>query len=223
MPPSNISIERVTSPSDDILRAAVDIYVEAMYKDPTLVGATAGQLDRAHEIILAVLTPIARECGELYVATDAAAGGALVGFSAWVPPGRSTFDTEEQKQMGLQGFTSELHDGAREPYLKTVNEDMPRFIDNAMGVPSAEKASYWCWFAAVRPEYRRQGIARRMLEIVTQEARAQGGAVLGFLASTAENAALAEKQGFATKGHTTIRAPWGEWEFWCLAKETAAR
>ncbi|EIW52681.1 uncharacterized protein TRAVEDRAFT_53125 [Trametes versicolor FP-101664 SS1] len=218
MAPANIRIQQVTSPSDDLLKAAAQIYVDTLQGDPTLVGATAGHLEHAPEIILAVLTPIARVCGELYAATDA--DGALVGFSAWVPPGRSTFDTEEQAEMGLTQFLQGRLDAeAHGPYMKTVNEDMPKFIDGALGIPSAEKASYWCWFAAVKPEHQRQGVFRAMLEVVTEKATAQR-AVMGFLTSNTTNTALAERAGFTNKGHTKVSAPWGEWEFWCLAKDT---
>ncbi|KAI0354394.1 hypothetical protein OH77DRAFT_1496705 [Trametes cingulata] len=218
-PPPNISIQLVKSPSEELLQEATKIYVDALQNDPTLVGATAGKLDRAPQVIHAVIKPIALVCGEFHAATDE--NGQLVGFTAWVPPGRSTFDTEEQASMGLNSFMEALHTEARGPYLKTVNEDMPQFIDKAMGMPSAEKACYWCWFAGVKPAYQRKGIFSAMVELVTSKAKAQG-ATMALLASNAENVAKVEKLGFTTKGHTKVTAPWGEWEFWCLAKDTTS-
>ncbi|KAI0370704.1 hypothetical protein BV20DRAFT_238186 [Pilatotrama ljubarskyi] len=219
-PPPNITIQHVKSPGEELLQEATNIYVDTLQDDPTLVGATAGHLDRAPQIILAVLKPIALVSGEFYAATDE--NGELVGFTAWVPPGRSTFDTEEQAAMGLNSFMESLHPDARGPYLKTVNEDMPHFIDRAMGMPSAEKACYWCWFAGVKPEYQRKGIFRSMLELVTAKAKAQG-ATMGVLTSNIRNTELLERLGgFVNKGHTKVNAPWGEWEFWCLAKDTSA-
>lgn len=50
----------------------------------------------------------------------------------------------------------------------------------------AEKAGYWCWFAAVKPEHQRQGVFRAMLDAVTDKATTQK-AVMGFLTSNSTN------------------------------------
>ena len=55
------------------------------------MGVTGGRPDLGIAMTTGVLKPLSLISGELYTAKDE--NGELVGFTAWAPPGRATFDT----------------------------------------------------------------------------------------------------------------------------------
>lgn len=58
---------------------------------PDFMPMISGRPDIALSMAVGTLRPLALVSGELYTAKDE--NGELVGFTAWTPPGRSSFDT----------------------------------------------------------------------------------------------------------------------------------
>ncbi|KAI9069860.1 hypothetical protein FKP32DRAFT_1558913, partial [Trametes sanguinea] len=162
------------------------------------------------------------------------------GFTLWTPPGRDSFDTPDQLEMGFGDFMSKLDEGDRDFLGRLLGEAVPAFVDGALGIEKAELNCYWCWFAFVREDYQNKGICTAMFELVHEKARtcnlalAQAlpltllfakakstGAVMGLLTQAATNVAKYEHLGFKEYGTERFDSPWASWTFHCMARKTS--
>ncbi|KAH9850925.1 hypothetical protein C2E23DRAFT_869627 [Lenzites betulinus] len=163
-----------------------------------------------------VIRPLARVAGELYTARNAQ--GELVGFTLWAPPGRSTFDTPEQLEMGFGEFLAGVDDRGK-VFMGHVNGVIiPRFLQDALGIENAEHECYFCWFAMVQQEYQRKGICRALVDLANEKAK-KAGTTMALLAGAEAKVKVYEKLGFVERGRRKMESPWAEWTFYCMARE----
>ncbi|KAH9895927.1 hypothetical protein C8Q73DRAFT_789723 [Cubamyces lactineus] len=164
-----------------------------------------------------VLKPLSLISGELYTAKDE--NGELVGFVAWTPPGRETFDTPDQLEMGYIDFVKQLDAESRKFQSRLFREELPTFVNESLGMENGEKDTYWCWYAMVRPDYQSKGIARALFNMVYEKAKTTG-ATMALITNSRENVAKYGKLGFKERGEINVKSPWGEWPYYCMARET---
>lgn len=60
------------------------------YLGATFLAAVSGDMELAPFMSVGIIKPLALIAGEMYTAKDE--NGILVGFTIWVPPGRSALD-----------------------------------------------------------------------------------------------------------------------------------
>ncbi|KAI0660204.1 hypothetical protein C8Q70DRAFT_914049 [Cubamyces menziesii] len=168
---------------------------------------------------MGVLKPLVRVSGELYTARDE--DGNLIGFTVWAPPGRTAFDTPEQLEMGFADFLSQIDEEGKEFQTHLFREVLPKFVDESLEMENGEKKTYWCWYAMVRPDYQGKGIARALFSMVYEKAKATG-ATMALITNSRENIAKYGKLGFKELGEIDVKSPWGEWPYYCMARETKA-
>ncbi|OSC98589.1 hypothetical protein PYCCODRAFT_1374804 [Trametes coccinea BRFM310] len=161
-----------------------------------------------------IIKPMSITSGELYTAKNGR--GELVGFALWTPPGRDSFDTPDQLEMGFGEFMSKLDEGARNLLGRLLGEVVPAFVDGALGIEKAELNCYWCWFAFVREDYQNKGICTAMFDLAKST-----GAVMGLLTQDATNVTKYEHLGFKEYGKESFDSPWAKWTFYCMARKTS--
>ncbi|KAJ8497056.1 hypothetical protein ONZ51_g757 [Trametes cubensis] len=211
-PPANIVFQLETNPDERTIEAAAQLFID-LCKD--------GRPDLALSMAVGTLRPLARVSGELYTAKDE--HGELVGFAAWTPPGRSSFDTPEQSEMGIGDFLSQLDDEGKSFQTYLFKEELPKFADRSLGMQNGERSCYWCWFAMVREDYQRKGVCRALFDMVHEKAKSTG-ATMALITNTRENVgcqvAKYERLGLKKRGEQLFRSPWIDWVYYCVARET---
>ncbi|KAJ8497042.1 hypothetical protein ONZ51_g733 [Trametes cubensis] len=234
-PPANLVLQHETNPDEKTIEAAARLYVE-LFKDGMHTSVfILRESIRAHRRIsmtTGVLKPLSLISGELYTAKDE--NGELVGFTAWAPPGRATFDTPDQLEMGYIDFVKQLDEDSRKFQSHLFREVLPKFVDESLEMENpkltsgdrdwgcqGEKKTYWCWYAMVRPDYQGKGIARALFSMVYEKAKATG-ATMALITNSRENIAKYGKLGFKELGEIDVKSPWGEWPYYCMARETKA-
>ncbi|OCH89783.1 hypothetical protein OBBRIDRAFT_793938 [Obba rivulosa] len=219
MAPSNIKIQRMEKPSEELVEEAVQLFCELMSAGPAAISLTAGKLELMQPMARAMIRPLALLAGEMYTATDE--NGSLVGFTLWLPPGENMFTTEEQRQMGLYEFMNALPEEGKAYYSTTLGQDFPKVVDEYIGIPSAQTACYWCNFAMVRADYQGKGVAKALFQLVFHKAK-EMGAVVGLGTTNLRNVEIYKKIGLTLRGHRYMHSPWGDWPTWIFSKDMTA-
>ena len=57
--------------------------------------------------------------------------------------------------------------------LVQMGKEVPRANDEVLGIPEAERTTYWCNFAMVRADYQSKGVAKAMFERAFKEVSIQ--------------------------------------------------
>ncbi|KAL7278205.1 hypothetical protein ACG7TL_008179 [Trametes sanguinea] len=135
-PPADVSIQYETNPDEKTLEDAARLYIDLSKDDPAFEAAIAGRHDLAWIMANGIIKPMSITSGELYTAKNGR--GELVGFALWTPPGRDSFDTPDQLEMGFGEFMSKLDEGARDLLGRLLGEVVPAFVDGALGIEKAK-------------------------------------------------------------------------------------
>ncbi|KZT03169.1 uncharacterized protein LAESUDRAFT_729408 [Laetiporus sulphureus 93-53] len=207
MSPSNITVQYVSEPTEDLVEEAVKVFSDLMPEDPLAVSLVVGDRSLISSMARAMIKPIALVVGDMYTATDES--GKLAGFTLWLPPGRNLYDTLRWATLTEEGKTY---------FAETMAKDFPKMIDSKTGIESTELNTYWCSFAFVKAQYQGKGVARAMFEVAFEKAKTLGATMA--LATTAErNVTIYQKLGFELKGYELMPSQWMPWDAWIFARD----
>ncbi|KZT08580.1 uncharacterized protein LAESUDRAFT_723445 [Laetiporus sulphureus 93-53] len=214
---SNVTVQYVSEPTEDLVEEAVKVFSDLMPEDPLTISLVAGDRRLIPTMARAMIKPIALVVGDMYTATDES--GKLAGFTLWLPPGRNLYDTgKEQLEMGYLDLMDKLPEEGRAYFAETMGKDFPKVIDSKTGIESTELNTYWCSFAFVKAEYQGKGVTRAMFELAFEKAKRLGATMA--LATTAErNVAIYQKLGFELKGYELMPSQWMPWPVWIFARD----
>ncbi|KAJ7486851.1 hypothetical protein FB451DRAFT_1168234 [Mycena latifolia] len=95
----------------------------------------------------------------------------IVGVAIWFPPGTTALGTPEQRAAGWDQLTAKLSEKCRSWWPDFLGYLYDDFVENTLG-PGVMLGAYHLQVLGIHPDYQRQGIARKMLEIVEEQARA---------------------------------------------------
>jgi len=216
MAPSNLTIQRVEKPTEELVEEAVTLFKGLMVKDPATHAFTTGKPELIDAMARAMIKPNALIAGEMYTATDEK--GDLIAFTLWLPPGQNVWTTEEQRQMGLYQFLGSLSDEGRDYYSNVLGKEFPKVADEFIGMEQAETNTYWCSFAMVREDYQQKGVLRALFELVFPKGK-ELGKTMAVATTNLRNVAIYEKLGFTTRGERLMKSPWGDWSVWVFSRE----
>ncbi|KAJ7454834.1 hypothetical protein FB451DRAFT_656051 [Mycena latifolia] len=154
--------------------------------------------------------------GEVYLATDSS--NKVVAIAVWFPPGKSLFDSEEQRALGFDDFMKKLS-----PETKAFwdNEYVPvvdRFLAEIIG-PDGMRDSQYLNLLATDPLFQKNGIATMLLkEVYDRFASSPTRPMLAHCAATEPNARFYESCGYSVKGKMFMEAPTGGYPVIVLTK-----
>ncbi|KAH9932612.1 uncharacterized protein B0H18DRAFT_986596 [Fomitopsis serialis] len=123
----------------------------------------------------------------------------------------------EQRDQGLNDFMASL----RKQSSNTTR--MPFVASSSLRFAFQGKTDAW-WLNnfCVHPERQRQGIGRRLLEIVRQKAKARSQ-VVALSATRDVNAPVYKAYGFEQKGVKKMLSPWGDWPLYVFVLDAGCQ
>ncbi|KAI9068968.1 hypothetical protein FKP32DRAFT_1560711 [Trametes sanguinea] len=221
MAPSNLTIERVQTPTKKVADEARDVFANLMVKDPAAMALTGGDMSLLPDLGGVMIRALALTpgVGDLFTARDE--NGALVGFTLFSLPGQLLLSTWEQQKHGMLEFMVKLSPEGQKYYAETMGKEVPKVNDEVTGIKDVERNTYWCNFAMVRADYQGKGVARALFDLATKEA-AKTGATMALTTTNARNVPIYEKLGFELRGQRIMPSPWVDWPMWFFVKETKA-
>lgn len=217
MAPSNVHVQLVEKPTEEIIEEAAQIFSKLMPADPLAVALTGGDISLLPVLARAMIKPIALQIGDMYTATDE--NGKVVGFQMWVPPGRLLFNTEEQRKLGFEDFLSQLSDEAKLYCPQTLGKDFPHAIDILAGMDQTELNTYWCNFNFVAEDWWQKGISKAMTGLAYRKAKANGW-TMALATTHTRNVDIYKRLGFELKGLRDFTSPWNVWQAWIYVWKT---
>lgn len=159
--------------------------------------------------------------GDAYVAEDE--NGAVVGVSAWFPPGRALYDSEDQQKLALgpmqERFLSKtpgLWAWWGQVFLPTYST----FVEESLGV-GVKHDSWHLLTLAVTPEHQRKGIGRALVDVVRAKAKGEGKKMC-LEVENSTNLAIYEKLGFVVKGEKYVKGLKGGFNIWPMQADPSA-
>ncbi|KZT63703.1 hypothetical protein DAEQUDRAFT_733533 [Daedalea quercina L-15889] len=207
------------SPPDRLVDDAVELFTSIMQNDNATVSLVGGDKSLVGLMIRSMIKAALHAAGEFYPALDA--NDKLVGYALWMPPGRDLFDTPEQRELGLNEFMKSLPEAGKQYYKDVYMKEFPTFVIECMGNPKGKTDAWWLHNLFVRPDRRRQGIGRKLIEAVKQQAR-EKGQTLACSTTQDDNALVYRSYGFEQKGVKRMPSPWGDWPLYVFALDTSA-
>jgi len=159
-------------PETPELSEMVDIIAQAFSTDAftaIVTGHRPHSPDIAHARLLCKSTLCAGLLGgDVYVAETTDAAAKIVGCAIWFPPGRTLYDSDDQKELALQ------------PLLASLSKDLQQWWDDflakyvkfvAAAVGEAEELASWrLQTIAVHPEYQRRRIGTLLVDTIIPRA-----------------------------------------------------
>ncbi|EIW52676.1 uncharacterized protein TRAVEDRAFT_53118 [Trametes versicolor FP-101664 SS1] len=220
MATSNVTFERVESPTESLAEEATQVFAGLMVADPAAIALVGGDMSLLPSLGGVMLRALALTPGiaDLFIARDET--GALVGYTLFSLPGQLILSTPEQQKHGLFEFMGKLSPEGQKYYPDVMAKEVPKANDEALGIAEAERNTYWCNFAMVREDYQGKGVAKALFELATKEA-AKTGVTMALTTTNIRNVPIYEKLGFTLCGHKVMPSPWVDWPLWFFKKETA--
>ncbi|EPS97204.1 hypothetical protein FOMPIDRAFT_1128969 [Fomitopsis schrenkii] len=154
--------------------------------DPLCCAFTGGDLSILTILNHAMISDIAFKIGDMYGAFDE--DGTMVGFQAWVPPGKALFESRDKEQLG--------------PYIARLPTDEIK----AFVLHSVELNTHWCQFNFIKQEYHGKGISKAIMELPFEKSRVNGW-TMALVTSDATNVPIYEHHGFVNEGHKLVHTP----------------
>ncbi|KAI0731591.1 hypothetical protein C8Q72DRAFT_906327 [Fomitopsis betulina] len=180
MAPLNITIKKIETPTEADVADATEI-VCALMQD-------GGDITRLPLLVHAMISDIALRAGDMYGAFDE--DGAMVGFQAWVPPGKVLFESDEGKaQFGLY-----------------INQ-LPTDESKAFVLHTVELNSHWCQFNFIKEEYHGKGISKAIMKLPLEKPTGKSKIndwTTALATTNPKNVPIYEHHGFVNEGHKLI-------------------
>ncbi|KAF8176598.1 hypothetical protein K438DRAFT_1727125 [Mycena galopus ATCC 62051] len=133
--------------------------------------------------------------GEVYVA-ETVDTGKIVGCAVWFGPGRGLYDSPDQRQHSLEPFMASLDEELRAWWATTFLPKYDTFVTSALG-EGTKLAAWHLQTLGVDPAYHRQGVAKLLVNIIVEKARAsQPHTALCVECATVPNIGVYTRLGF---------------------------
>ncbi|KZT65343.1 hypothetical protein DAEQUDRAFT_731503 [Daedalea quercina L-15889] len=216
MPPSNITIKKIDSPTEVDVADATAIFCKLMLDDPFFVALTGGQSHLLPVLVRGLIGDIAFKAGDMYGALDE--HGVMVGFQAWTPPGNSQLATAEDKIRLRDFFLALPSDESRAYVSQTIGVEFPKLQDVLSGIPQCELTTHWCNFNFVKEEYHKQGISKALMDLAVQKSRENGWTKMGLATTNARNVPIYERLGFVNEGYKLMKTPINRCPVWIFIR-----
>ncbi|KZT70571.1 hypothetical protein DAEQUDRAFT_725087 [Daedalea quercina L-15889] len=205
---SRVKIERLPDPPDELIEASAALFALAMQYDGACISLVGGDMGLLPSMARAMIKAALLAAGEYYPAFDES--GELLGYALWMPPGQELFATAEQREQGLNDFMDSLTEVVKQYYKDVYLKEFPDFVNMCMNSPTGKTDAWWLNNFCVHPARQKQGIGRRLIEVVMQKAKQEGHTV-ALAATRDQNVAVYESYGFKQKGRKMMPSPWGDW------------
>ncbi|TFY57926.1 hypothetical protein EVG20_g8353 [Dentipellis fragilis] len=193
---SEISVNLVTEPKPGQLNEAAAVCIRA-FKDgpPSARGSSS-----SHRIRL----------------------GLFAGVGIWFPPGRDIFSTlyiqsPEQRTLGFEEFQETLSPETRKWWAENYKIPMNAWLDGILG-PQAKLKSYWLNILATDPNFRKMGVARKLVETVFDQASGTD-ARFAVCPTDKANVVFYEKVGFRVRGEMEMATNSGDLKITLMTRD----
>ncbi|KAJ6570246.1 hypothetical protein DFH09DRAFT_425251 [Mycena vulgaris] len=155
--------------------------------------------------------------GEIYLATDSTSDK-VVAVALWFPPGKSLFDSEEQRALGFDEFMKKLSPETKAFWDTAYGPVVDKFLAEIIG-PNGTRDSQYLNLIATDPLYQKKGIATRLLNTVYERfADNSTRPMFAHCAANEPNAKFYESCGYSIKGKMHLEAPTGGYPVIVLTK-----
>ncbi|KAJ3552832.1 hypothetical protein NM688_g3942 [Phlebia brevispora] len=210
-----VRLQHVVNPAVTQVDAAVDLFVDLMKDDPSLLSLVGGDA--------LLMAPLSRamlragiHSGQYYEATHEQDG--LVGYMVTMPPGKDLLSTDEQRALGLTDFMSKLSSEGKEYYKAVYLTQFPAFVNACLG-PTGKRDSWYINMLMVRREYQGHGIGKDLVNLICEKASLKGDTV-ALSTTTDLNATIYQKMGLTLLDRKIMPSPWGDWPLYILSLKT---
>ncbi|KAI0648333.1 acyl-CoA N-acyltransferase [Trametes meyenii] len=207
----DIKIQRVVSPPDTLVEAAVALMVAAMADDAGMHAMCGGDDTIAHHLSRAWINE-GIKWGEFWTAEE---NDQLVGFMSWMPPGVEQTIQKDERARVNRHFHEALSEEGRTYLASTLVQEFPKLLAESLG-PTGKQDGWWLRIAMVRKGWQGKGIGRKLLEPVRRKASERGESI-ACSTTTALNVEIYRKLGFELRGSRTMCSRWGEWPLYVLS------
>ncbi|KAJ7844407.1 hypothetical protein B0H14DRAFT_2776814 [Mycena olivaceomarginata] len=155
--------------------------------------------------------------GEVYFATDNSSHK-VVGVALWFPPGKSLFDSEEQRALGFDDFMQKLTPETQDFWANSYVPEVEKFLAEVIG-PNGTRDSQYLNLLATDPAFQKIGIATTLLKTVhARFAESDAPPMFAHCAANEKNARFYESCGYTVRGKMFLEAPTGGYPVIVLTK-----
>ncbi|KAJ6570245.1 hypothetical protein DFH09DRAFT_425465 [Mycena vulgaris] len=155
--------------------------------------------------------------GEVYLATDTTTDR-VVALAVWFPPGKSLFDSEEQRALGFDDFMKKLSPDTKAFWDTVFVPVVDKFLAEIVG-PNGTRDSQYLDLLATDPLYQKKGIATILLKMVHDRFPDDNMRPLfAHCATNESNARYYESCGYSVEGKMYLEAPTGGYPIIVLTK-----
>ncbi|KAJ7607084.1 hypothetical protein DFH06DRAFT_1309604 [Mycena polygramma] len=166
----NISVRRAVNPSDEevakatavLYKAFGDIWFDALGEDRALVSEYLGAYLKAGLVG-------GDDGGHVYFAENE--DKEIVGVTVWFPPGQTAMGTLLLARGGMESINEQVEAGVPGMMLRLVYDDFVA-SESVLG-PVVFVGAFHLQLIGIHPDYQRQGVAKKMMGIVEDEADRQ--------------------------------------------------
>ncbi|KAI0739366.1 hypothetical protein C8Q80DRAFT_1111112, partial [Daedaleopsis nitida] len=200
---------------------AVDIFASIMTADPLAIALTGNDLSMIPDLARALIRALLLTPGVSQMWTARDETGVLAGYTMFALPGQLMLSTDEQmKNARFMEFLERLSPEAQSYFNNTMGKEFPKVNNEAFGIESSERTTYWCNFAMVRAEHQGKGIAKALFKLAFEQAD-KLGAPVALSTTNIRNVPIYEKIGFRHLEERVMQSPWIEWHLWFFIKDAA--
>ncbi|KAJ7178753.1 hypothetical protein C8R43DRAFT_974346 [Mycena crocata] len=202
--------------SEGELEQAVEICLRA-YAGERATDSMVGGDESLKDPIFRAMIRAGELDGEVYLATESESKQ-VVGIAMWFPPGKSLFETEEQRALGFDDFIKQLSPETKAFWDNTYVPVVDRFLAGVIG-PNGTRDSQYLNLLATDPAFQKKGIATMLLKTVHNRfAEIETPPMLAHCAANEPNARFYEACGYTVKGRMEMEASTGGYPVIVLTK-----
>ncbi|KAJ7116333.1 hypothetical protein C8R44DRAFT_792209 [Mycena epipterygia] len=213
-----LQVHRKQTVSVGELDEAVDLCVRAFVGELASNSMVGGDETLKDPIFRAMIRAAELE-GEVYFATDSSK---VVAVAVWFPPGKSLFNSEEQRALGFDDFIKKLTPETKAFWDNVYGPVVDKFLAEVIG-PTGTRDSQYLNLIATDPPCQNKGIATLLLKTVHDNLREKDkkentNTMLAHCASNQANARFYESCGYTIRGKMDMDAPTGGYPVIVLTK-----
>ncbi|KAJ7914870.1 hypothetical protein B0H13DRAFT_2001438 [Mycena leptocephala] len=202
--------------SERELDEAVDVCVKA-YVGELASNSMVGGDESLKDPIFRAMIRAGELAGEVYFATDNDSHK-VVGIAVWFPPGKSLFDSEEQRALGFDNFMETLSPETKLFWANSYVPVVDKFLAEIIG-PDGTRDSQYLNQLATDPAFQKKGIATMLLKTVHDRfAGSDPRPMFAHCAANEQNARFYESCGYTVRGKMYLEAPTGGYPVIVLTK-----
>ncbi|KAJ7352499.1 hypothetical protein DFH08DRAFT_859145 [Mycena albidolilacea] len=209
-------VQLKTQTSEQELDEAVDVCVRA-YIGELASNSMVGGNESLKTLIWSAMIRAGLLAGEVYFAIDNSSKK-VVGVAVWFPPGKSLFDSEEQRALGFDDFMQKLTPETQDFWANSYVPEVENFLAEVIG-PNGTRDSQYLSLLATDPAFQKKGIATTLLKTVHAKfAESDAPLMFAHCAANEKNARFYESCGYTVRGKMFLEAPTGGYPVIVLTK-----